>query len=204
VTTVLLSGFEPFDRAATNSSWDAVQRLAAEWQGAASLVTELLPVEFGTAWQRLDAAIARHSPDIIIAVGLADGRTAITPERIAINLADARIPDNAGTQPRDLPVVEQGPAAYFSGLPVPEIVDAIRAEGIAAEMSLSAGAYVCNDLMYRLLHEVHRDRPGLVAGFIHVPSADAMPIATIARGLGAAVEATLARSAAQSLANQGG
>lgn len=204
MTTVLLSGFEPFDDATTNSSWDAVQQLASDWDGDAAIATELLPVEFGTAWERLDAAIDRHSPDVVLAVGLADGRTAITPERIAINLADARIPDNAGAQPRELAVIEQGPAAYFSGLPVSEIAAAIQADGIPSHVSLSAGAYVCNDLMYRLMHAVQRQRPALVAGFIHVPSAEAMPIATIARGLGIAVTVTAERLASQSLANQGG
>ena len=201
---MLLSGFEPFDGAASNSSWDAVQHLARHWTGLATLATVVLPVEFGTAWQRLDDAIDEHSPELVIAVGLADGRSAITPERVAINLEDARIPDNAGAQPRDRPVVADGPAAYFSGLPVTAIADAIRATGIAAEVSLSAGAYVCNDLMYRLLHAVAEHRPGLMAGFIHVPAAEAMPIATIARGLSVAVEVSAQSFGTQSFENQGG
>lgn len=191
MTSILLSGFEPFDGAASNSSWEAVRLVERDWAGAASLATVELPVEFGTAWERLDAAIQHHSPDLVIATGLADGRTAITPERIAINLEDARIPDNAGAQPRELPVEVEGPAAYFTGLPVTAIVEAIRAAGIPAEVSLSAGAYVCNDLMYRLMHAVAGRHHGLLAGFIHVPAADAMPVETIARGLTIAVETTL-------------
>ena len=180
---MLLSGFDPFDGAASNSSWDAVQLVARDWDGAASIVTVVLPVEFGTAWDRLERAIVEHSPDVVITVGLADGRTAITPERIAINLRDARIPDNGGAQPRDEPALPGAPAAYFSGLPVVAIADTIRHAGIPSQVSLSAGAYVCNDLM----HEVATRRPVLVAGFIHVPSADSMPVATIARGLAIAV-----------------
>jgi pyroglutamyl-peptidase len=200
---VLLSGFEPFNGAATNSSWDAVQQLAQDWDGTASITTVLLPVEFAASWQVLRAAIVEHDPDVVIAVGLADGRSAITPERVAINLDDARIPDNAGHSPREFPVVDGGPAAYFSGLPVTAIAEAIRDAGIPSEVSLSAGAYVCNDLMYRLMHEVAERSEPLVAGFIHVPSAEAMPIATIARGLAVAVD-VVADRARQSLANQGG
>lgn len=196
---MLLSGFEPFDGAPSNSSWDAVQQLASEWSGAASITTVVLPVEFGAAWEHLAAAIDEHAPDVVIAVGLADGRSAITPERVAVNLEDARIPDNAGAQPRDLAIVVDGPAAYFSGLPVTAIAEAIRAAGVAAEVSLSAGAYVCNDLMYRLMHAVGHERPGLVAGFIHVPAAKAMPVETIAHGLSVAVAVSV-----QSFENHGG
>ena len=201
---MLLSGFEPFDGAASNSSWDAVQAVVRDWKGAASITHVVLPVEFGAAWEHLGQAITEHEPDVVIAVGLADGRTAVTPERIAINLRDARIPDNGGDQPRDQPVLPNGPAAYFSGLPVPEIVGAIRSAGIVSQDSLSAGAYVCNDVMYRLMHEVAARRPGLVAGFIHVPAAAAMPVETIARALAIAVETTVQSLEAQSFENQGG
>jgi pyroglutamyl-peptidase len=204
VTTVLLSGFEPFDGASSNSSWDAVRALEREWSGPATLATVLLPVEFARSWSLLEAAIAEHSPDIVIAVGLADGRTAITPERVAINLMDARIPDNAGNQPRTAAIAGDGPTAYFSGLPVDAIADGIRAASIPSEVSLSAGAYVCNDVMYRLLHAVASARPGLVAGFIHVPAETAMPIETIARGLAIAVDVTVGAARPQFLANQGG
>lgn len=181
--TVLLTGFEPFDGAATNSSWEAVQRVEG-------VVTGVLPVEFGRASAVLADLIAQHRPDVVIAVGLADGRTAITPERVAINLTDARIPDNAGNQPRDLPVDPDGPAAYFSGLPVRAIADAISAAGIPARVSLSAGAYVCNSVMYRLLAEIG---PGVTAGFVHVPSENDLPIDDIARGLAIAVAVASAR-----------
>ena len=201
---MLLSGFDPFDGAASNSSWDAVQLVARDWDGAASIAQVLLPVEFGTAWERLERAIAEHSPDVVITVGLADGRTAITPERVAINLRDARIPDNGGAQPRDEPALTGAPAAYFSGLPVVAIADAIRDAGIPSQVSLSAGAYVCNDLMYHLMHEVTTRRPELVAGFIHVPSADSMPVETIASGLAIAVKTAVQSFETQSFENQGG
>lgn len=179
--TVLLTGFEPFDGAATNSSWEAVRRVDG-------VITGLLPVEFGRASEVLADLIAEHRPDVVIAVGLADGRTSITPERIAVNIADARIPDNAGNQPREQPIEPDGPAAYFSGLPVRAIADAITAAGIPSKVSLSAGAFVCNAVMYRLLASVE---PGIRAGFIHVPSESDMSVDDIARGLAIAVARTL-------------
>ena len=177
--TVLLTGFEPFGGAARNSSWDAVQRVS----GVPGLVTAVLPVEFGRASTVLGRLIAEHEPDLVIAVGLAEGRTAITPERVAINLEDARIPDNAGAQPREQPINANGPAAYFSGLPVRAIADAISAAGIPSQVSLSAGAFVCNSVMYRLMAGATVP----VAGFIHVPSERDMPVEDIARGLEIAV-----------------
>ena len=181
--TVLLTGFEPFGGAERNSSWDAVQRVA----GVPGLVTAVLPVEFGRASTVLDHLIAEHEPDLVIAVGLAEGRTAITPERVAINLEDARIPDNAGAQPLDSPIDAEGPAAHLTRLPVKKIVAALLAADIPAEVSLSAGSYVCNSVMYRLLAST--DVP---AGFIHVPSGDVMEVATIARALEIAVQVSLA------------
>ncbi|CAN5182045.1 pyroglutamyl-peptidase I [soil metagenome] len=174
--TALLTGFEPFDGAAVNSSWEAVQRVPG-------VVAAVLPVEFGRASAVLDALIEEHRPEVVIAVGLADGRTAITPERVAVNLQDARIPDNAGAQPREQPIDPDGPAAYFSGLPVRAIADAISAAGIPAQVSLSAGAFVCNSVMYRLLASAAVP----VAGFIHVPSERDLSVEDIARGLEIAV-----------------
>jgi pyroglutamyl-peptidase len=178
--TVLLTGFEPFDGAASNSSWEAVRRVPG-------VVAAVLPVEFGRASVELDALIAEHRPDVVIAVGLAEGRTAITPERAALNLEDARIADNAGAQPREQPVDPSGPAAYFSGLPVRAIADAISAAGIPSQVSLSAGAFVCNSVMYRLMAGASVP----IAGFIHVPSERDMPVEDIARGLEIAVRVAL-------------
>ena len=188
--TVLLTGFEPFDRAERNSSADAVAEVARTWSREEQLVTATLPVEFGRASEVLAALIAEHSPDLVIAAGLADGRTAITPELVAINLENARIPDNAGAQPRGRAIDPDGPAARFSALPVREIVDAIATQSIPARVSLSAGAFVCNSLMYRLMAGVPE---GTMAGFVHVPSERDLSIHDIARGLTTAVAVSLER-----------
>ncbi len=177
--SVLLTGFEPFGGASTNNSWDAVELVS----GVDGLETLRLPVEYGRASEVLDAAIREHRPDLVIAVGLAEGRTAITPERVAINVEDARIADNAGAQPVDAPVVPGGPDAHLTRLPVKEIVAAIAEAGIPAALSDSAGTFVCNAVMYRLLHD-HADLP---AGFIHVPEAEVIPAADVARALTIAV-----------------
>lgn len=184
MSTVILTGFEPFDGASTNASWEAVSRVT----GIPHLVTARLPVEFGAAWTQLEALIAEHSPDLVIAVGLAADRTAITPERVAINYADARIPDNAGAQPRESSITD-GAAAHFTGVPVTSIVTALRDAGIPAEPSLSAGAFVCNELMYRMLDAL--DGTSVRAGFIHVPAETTIDAATLARGLEIAVEVSL-------------
>jgi pyroglutamyl-peptidase len=179
MTTVLLTGFEPFDGADRNNSWDAVELVA----GIDGLVTALLPVEYGRASEVLSAAIARHRPDLVIAVGLADNRSAITPERVAINVEDARIPDNSGAQPVDAAVVQSGPDAHLTRLPIKSIVAAVTAAGIPAAVSDSAGTFVCNAVMYRLLH----DHPEVMAGFIHVPGAEVVGPERVARALEIAV-----------------
>ncbi len=189
-TRVLMTGFEPFGGAASNSSWDAVRLLASRWDSPISLVTACLPVTFGSA---IDDLLAEHSPDVVIAVGLAAGRAAITPERVALNLIDARIPDNDGARPIDEPVIPGGPAAYFSGLPVKAMVDRMRTAGLPAEVSQTAGTFVCNEVMYRLMRAA--EGTGIRAGFIHVPASPALaegtalpflPVEDIARGLGIA------------------
>jgi pyroglutamyl-peptidase len=167
MTTVLLTGFEPFAGAASNSSWDAVERVAETWSGDAELVIELLPVTFAGASASMRELIARHSPALVIGVGLADGRDAISPERVAINVEDARIPDNDGDQPVDRAIDPSGPAAFFSGLPVKEIAEAIREVGIPSRVSDTAGTYVCNSLMYSTMRAV--EGTGVMAGFVHVP-----------------------------------
>ncbi len=191
VTTVLLTGFEPFDGAAGNSSWDAAALVARGWTGPATLITASLPVVFGRAADELEELIERHSPDLVVATGLAEGRTGVTPERVAINLDDARIPDNAGARPVDEPIVPDGPAAYFSGLPVKAIVERIRAAGVPASVSDSAGTFVCNHVMYRLMHSVVNQHPYLMAGFVHVPAAETLDLKMIALGMEIAVLTSL-------------
>jgi pyroglutamyl-peptidase len=192
---VLLTGFEPFGGAAANPSWDAVELVAREGVPGATVVAALLPVEFAGALDALRAAVARHSPDAVIAVGLAEGRSAITPERVGINVDDARIPDNGGAQPRDERIEADGPDARFSTLPVRAIADALTAAGLPAAISNTAGTYVCNHVAYAL--------PALVdgpAGFVHVPAtpetgiADVptVPLETIVAALRIAVSETAA------------
>ena len=202
MTTVLLTGFEPFAGAASNSSWDAVERVAETWSGDAVLVIELLPVTFAGASASMRELIARHSPGLVIGVGLADGRDAVTPERVAINVEDARIPDNDGDQPVDRPIASDGPAAYLTGLPIREIVDRIREAGIPSKVSDSAGTYVCNSLMYSTMRAI--EGTDVMAGFVHVPCSSELAAGTdkpylavedIARALTIAVEVSLARLA---------
>lgn len=198
MTRVLLTGFEPFADAPVNPSWDAVELVGRTWDGTDELVVRKLPVAFGSAGRRLMEHIAAHTPDIVIATGVAEGRTGITPERIAINLRDASMPDNKGRRPVETPVLDGGPNAWWSTLPVTAIVDALRAAGIPASVSLSAGTYVCNDTFYALQHAMSGlDVP---SGFIHVPATwemrlgrdvPTLPLHEIARGLKIAVETTL-------------
>lgn len=175
VTRILLTGFEPFAGAPSNPSWDAVRIVGETWSGAAETVTARLPVEFGGAADALASLVGRHTPDAVVAVGVAEGRAAITPERIAINLADATIADNAGARPVDEPIDVEGPAAAFSTLPVRAMVEAVTAAGLPASLSLSAGAYVCNHVMYEALVRIARDVPAV--GFIHVPASPEMLLA---------------------------
>ncbi|WP_341854247.1 pyroglutamyl-peptidase I [Brachybacterium sp. GPGPB12] len=148
---VLLSGFAPFDGAATNESWEAVREAvpALVARGVDAEAVEP-PVEFGTASERLEEAVRGLRPRLVVAVGLAAGRTAITPERVAINIRDARIPDNAGASPVDEPVVPGAPVGRFSTLPVKAMVASLAADGVPAAVSQTAGTYVCNDVFYAL------------------------------------------------------
>lgn len=197
MTTVLLTGFAPFAGDLDNPSGDAVRLVAERWTGPEELVAEVLPVTFDGAPARLRELIAEHRPSVVLAVGLAGGRTAVTPERVAINLADARIPDNDGAQPRDLPVVADGPAAYFATLPVKAISAAVDADGIPAALSHTAGTFVCNQVMYAALHATAGSETR--AGFVHVPyaaetapaGAPALPLHDIARALEIAVRTAL-------------
>ncbi len=196
--TVLLSGFEPFAEHTRNPSWEAVERVAAEWDGTETLVTVQLPVEFGAAARMLLDAVEQLSPDLVVAVGLAAGRDAVTPERIAMNVRDGRIADNAGYLPVDEPVVAEGPTAHWSTLPIKAIVGALRQHGLPAAVSNTAGSFVCNDVFYALQNAF--DGSGIRSGFIHVPATPetggtdglpTLPLDTIVEGLRLAVRTTL-------------
>ncbi|MCT1910247.1 pyroglutamyl-peptidase I [Brachybacterium paraconglomeratum] len=195
---VLLSGFAPFDGAATNESWEAVREAvpALVARGVDAEAVEL-PVEFGTASERLEEAVRGLRPRLVVAVGLAAGRTAITPERVAINIRDARIPDNAGASPVDEPVVPGAPVGRFSTLPVKAMVASIAADGLPAAVSQTAGTYVCNDVFYALQHLLATDPAleGIRGGFVHVPSASVVDSPTAARALVRMVEVALSTEA---------
>lgn len=202
-TDVLLTGFAPFAGAAVNESWEAV-REAAPLLHAAGFAVEVLelPVEFGRAGERLAAAVREHRPSLVVAVGLAAERTGITPERVALNVRDARIPDNAGTSPVDEPVVAGGPVGCFSTLPIKAMVAALAADGIPGAVSQTAGTYVCNDVFYSLQHLLATDGElaGIRGGFVHVPSAGVLDSPTTARALARMVEVALRTEVDASLA----
>ncbi|WP_066078129.1 pyroglutamyl-peptidase I [Pseudoclavibacter albus] len=199
---ILVTGFDPFDGESCNPSWDAVSQLSEQIAGA-EIVTKCVPTEFRRATAEVSEAIDELAPDAVVLVGQAGGRADVTPERVAINLEDARIPDNAGAQPIDVPVADDGPAAYFSTLPVKAMVAAIRDAGLPASLSNSAGTFVCNDLMYGVLHHLAvTGRTAVRAGFVHVPfvpeqaarheGAASWPLDNIVRALTAAIEAVVA------------
>ena len=163
---LLITGFDPFGGQSVNPSWEAVCRLPDE-VGHWKLTKLQIPTVFGKAAQAVLEAAKAVMPDAIVCVGQAGGRAAITPEVVAINLREARIPDNAGNQPENLPVVEGGPCGYFATVPVRQMVQAMTAAGYPAALSYSAGTFVCNDVLYTLLHRF--DGTATQVGFVHVP-----------------------------------
>ena len=184
---VLLTGFEPFDSAPINPSWEAVRRLdGVQLSEGVQIVARCLPCAFATAAETLLQLINELQPAMVIATGLGPGRSDISIERVAINVNDARIPDNLGAQPIDIAVVDGGPAAYFSTLPIKGMVKAVCEAGIAASVSQTAGTFVCNQVFYRLQHALAGT--GVRSGFIHVPglpgsSEPSMVLSTTVEGL---------------------
>ena len=166
---LLITGFEPFGGEEINPSWEAVKLLPSEINGY-SLTKLLLPVVFGRAARTVIEAADEIDPDVILCIGQAGGRSNITPELVAINLRNASIPDNDGCQPKDEAILENGQTAYFSSLPVRKMSEAIALCGIPSTVSYSAGAYVCNDVLYTLLS--HIDGGKTRVGFIHIPYSD--------------------------------
>lgn len=164
---ILVTGFEPFGGEDVNPSWEAVRQLQAP-EGT-ELVRLRLPVVFREVGEQLARAMQQEQPDLVLCIGQAAGRDAITPERLGVNLMDAAIPDNAGFQPQEEPVIPGAPAAFFARLPVAALAEAIRAAGVPARVSNSAGLFVCNALLYRLLHEMETRYPHMRGGFLHVP-----------------------------------
>ena len=165
MTKVLLTGFEPFGTATSNPSGEIVKQISGD-----NIVTAILPVAYAQSAEQLLALIADHKPDVVICLGQAEGRTHITPERIAINLDDARLADNEGVIRNDVPIVVGGPVAYESTLPIKEFVKAVNDAGVPAAISLSAGAFLCNHIFY--VAQDHFKGTKVRSGFVHVPLMD--------------------------------
>lgn len=189
---LIITGFDPFGGDSVNPSWEAVRRLP-DAIGPYRLTKLEIPTIFNTAARTVLDAADRDPADVILCVGVAGGRDAVTPELMGINWNQARIPDNAGAQPMELPIDPEGPAGIFATVPVSAMAAAIRAAGIRGAVSCSAGAFVCNDTLYRLLR--HFAGTETRVGFVHVPSlpgqsregAPSMELADIIRGLEAAI-----------------
>lgn len=165
---ILLTGFAPFGGEAINPSYEALKTLPTVIRGADVVCVEL-PTAFQDSLQALYLQIEKHSPDLILCVGQAGGRFELTLERVAINIDDARIPDNKGEQPIDTLIFADGENAYFTNLPVKAMLAAARQKGIPASLSNSAGTYVCNHVMYGLLHFINTHGLSAYGGFLHVP-----------------------------------
>jgi pyroglutamyl-peptidase len=193
---VLVTGFAPFDGARRNPSWQAVRPLDGCVVEGHTVVARQLPTAFGESAERLRRLMARHQPALVLCVGLADGRTALSFERVAVNLDDARIADNAGAQPVDRAVVPGAPAAYFSTLPVKAMARAVQRQGLPAELSMSAGSFVCNHVFFALMNELASGRyPSATGGFVHVPGPDVLGVEQIRAGLEVALAEALVRRA---------
>ena len=204
MASVLITGFEPFDGETVNPSWQAAQALHGERIGGAALRALRLPCVFDAALAVLRETLHAEPPLLVVALGQATGRCELSVERVAINVDDARIPDNAGAQPVDRPVVGGGPAAYFSTLPIKAIVAALRTAGLPAAVSQSAGTFVCNHVFYGLMHALATTPvlAGTRGGFVHLPLLPAqaarqpgqpsLPLDTLVQGLRIAVATALA------------
>jgi pyroglutamyl-peptidase len=167
---ILVTGFDPFGGEPINPSWEAVRRLPDAVKSI-EIIKAQIPTSFGRSADVVRAAILEHDPDVVICIGQAGGQLAISAERVASNVSEGRIPDNDGKQPIDTRIRADGPAAYFTSLPVEAMVTAMKKTGIPAVVSNNAGAYVCNHLMYQVLYMIDHEFPGKRAGFVHVPYA---------------------------------
>jgi pyroglutamyl-peptidase len=202
--TILVTGFEPFGGDALNPSWQVAQALDGLVMGPALVCARQLPCVFGRrkggALHALDEALQAVQPHWVLALGLAANRTAFSVERVAINVDDARIPDNAGAQPVDMPVVARAPAAYFSTLPIKAMVLAAGQAGLPAEVSQTAGTFVCNHVFFGLMHRLAGQRK-VRGGFAHVPATTALDASrttsldALVRGVQAALQVVVQRRA---------
>ena len=196
--TVLLTGFNAFGGEAINPSWLIAQALHGEILQGHLVVAAQLPTEFAASGKRLSALLREHQPALVLCLGLAGGRANLSLERVAINVQDARIADNAGAQPIDSPIAANGPAAYFSTLPIKAMLQALTDAGIPTEVSQTAGTFVCNHVFYALMHALKKQRGSAKArgGFAHVPylpgqGLPCMPLDEMVRGLRVAITCAL-------------
>ena len=195
---ILLTGFDAFGGAALNPSWLAVRALHGRRILGHTVVAAQLPTVFGASLHELNTLLNKHQPALVVCVGQAGGRKAMSLERVAINVNDAPIADNAGAQPVDTPVKPGAPAAYFTSLPIKAMLAALQADGVAAEVSQTAGTFVCNHVFYGLMHTLATQR-GLKqtrGGFVHVPwlpeqGTPSMPLEDMVRGLRLALRCAL-------------
>lgn len=183
--TVLLTGFDPFGGASLNPSWLAVQALHGRLVAGRRVVSAQLPTVFDESLAQLRVLLDAHSPELVLCVGLASGRRALSIERVAINLNDASLADNDGARPIDTPVVPNGPAAFFSSLPVKAMLQALQKHGLPVELSQTAGTFVCNHVFYGLMHMLATDpaRAGVRGGFVHVPDLDTLALPDLVGGI---------------------
>lgn len=196
--TILLTGFEPFGGEKRNPSQEIVWALAGREVAGRRVVGAVLPCAFGASLRELNRQLRAQGPELVVCLGQAGGRAEVTPERVAINVDDARIADNTGAQPIDAPIVRGGPAAYWSTLPIKAIVAALRKEKIPAAVSQTAGTFVCNHVFYGLMHAL-RKTSRVRGGFIHVPflpgqgkgGQPTLPLDTMIAAVAIAIDASL-------------
>lgn len=201
---VLITGFDPFGGEKINPALEAVKKINSNIAGAEVIKVEI-PTVFRKSLEKLEEAIVTNKPDIVICIGQAGGRFDITPERVAINLDDARIKDNDGNQPLDISIFEDGENAYFSNLPIKAMVEEMRSNGIPSSVSNTAGTFVCNHVMYGLLYMLDKKFDNIKGGFIHVPfipsqavtkgNVPSMSLEHITKGLECAIKAAVENNA---------
>lgn len=200
---ILITGFDPFGGESINPALEAVKKLPNTILGQEVIKIEI-PTVFRKSLEKIEENIQKHNPDVVISIGQAGGRFGITPERVAINMDDARIKDNEGNQPIDISIYEDGEAAYFSNLPIKAMVKEMNDNGIPASVSNTAGTFVCNHVMYGILYLVDKKYPNIRGGFIHVPyipsqvttkpNTPSMSIDDIAKGLELSIKAIIENS----------
>ena len=210
---ILVSGFDPFGGEKVNPAYEAVKLLPDRIAGAEVIKLEI-PTVFHKSAEIIEQKVEEVDPDVILCIGQAGGRFGVTPERIAINIDDARIPDNEKNQPVDVKVREVGPAAYFSSLPIKAMVEKMKAAKVPASVSNSAGTFVCNHIMYQILYMIDKNYPDKIGGFVHCPfipeqvidkaNQPSMHLEDITRGLEAGIEAIVERQGKGDIREIGG